>query len=101
MEVYTAKNAQVSVRLVTSRNNLLQQADIRIRSHGFRQLVYDKSVASCQQTCCKLIVKTCYPQACCKLFQQVLANLQMTSYNKLVKTDSLKLDKTDKFVATF
>ena len=54
-----------------------------------------------QQTCHKLIVKTCYPQACCKLFQQVLANLQMTSYNKLVNTDSLKLDKIDKFVATF
>ena len=45
-----------------------QQADIRMRSHGLRQLVDDKSVASCQQTCCKLILKTCYPQACCKLF---------------------------------
>ena len=45
-----------------------QQADIRMRSHCLRQLVDDKSVASCQQICCKLIVKTCYPQACCKLF---------------------------------
>ena len=34
-----------------------QQADIRMRSHGLRQLIDDKSVASCQQTCCKLIVK--------------------------------------------
>ena len=34
-----------------------QQADIRMRSHGLRQLTDDKSVASCQQTCCKLIVK--------------------------------------------
>ena len=59
-----------------------QQADIRMRSHGLGQLVDDKSVASCQQTCCKLIVKTCYPQACCKLFQQVVTSLQMTSYNK-------------------
>ena len=56
--------------------------DIRMRSRGLRQLVDDKSVASCQQTCCKLIVKTCYPQACCKLFQQVGISLQMTSCNK-------------------
>ena len=33
-------------------------------------------------TSCKLIVKTCYPQACCKLFQQVLTSLQTTSCNK-------------------
>ena len=38
-----------------------------MRSHGLRQLVDDKSVASCQQTFGKLIVKTCYPQACYKL----------------------------------
>ena len=56
--------------------------DIRMRSHGLRQLVDDKSVASCQQTCCKLIVKTCYPQACCKLFQQVVTSLQMKGCNK-------------------
>ena len=35
------------------------------------------TVASCQQTCCKLIVKTYFPQACCKLFQQVVTSLQM------------------------
>ena len=51
-------------------------------SHGLRQLVDDKSVASCQQTCYKLIVKTCYQQACYKLFQQVVTSLQMTSCNK-------------------
>ena len=56
-----------------------QQVDIGMRSHGLRQLVDDKSDASCQQTCCKLIVETCYPQACCKLFQQVVTSLQMTS----------------------
>ena len=37
---------------------------------------------SCQQTSCKLIVKTCYPQACCKLFEQVVTSLQITSGNK-------------------
>ena len=47
-----------------------------------RQLVDDKSVASCQQICSRLIVKTCYPDACCKLFQQVVTSLQMTSWNK-------------------
>ena len=45
-------------------------------------LLTTKSVASCQQTCCKLIVKTCYPQACFKLFQRVAASVQMTSCNK-------------------
>ena len=88
---YTANNAQVETSLLTSCNNLLQQADIRMRSHGLRQLVDDKSVASCEQACCKLILKTFYPQACYKLFQQVAASLQMTScnkpgFNKLVAT---------------
>ena len=60
-----------------------QQVDNRIYSHGLRTLVDDKSfVASCQQTCCKLIVKTRYPHVCCKLFQQVVPSLQMTSCNK-------------------
>ena len=53
----------------------LQQADIRMCLHDLGQPVDNKSVARCQQTCCKLIAKTCYPQACCKLFQQVLASL--------------------------
>ena len=52
-----------------------------------RQFVDDKSVANCQQTCCKLIVKTCYPQACCKLFQQVIIGLQMISCNRFVEID--------------
>ena len=51
-------------------------------SHGLRQLVEDKSVASCQQISSKLSVQTCYQQACCKLFQQVVTSLQMTSCNK-------------------
>ena len=53
-----------------------------MHSHALRRLVDDKSVASCQQTCCKLIVKIRYPQACCKLFQQVVTSLQTTSCNK-------------------
>ena len=49
--VYTTKNAQVVTSLLTSCNNLLQQADIRIRSHGLRQLVDDKS---CKLSTCLL-----------------------------------------------
>ena len=56
-----AKDAQVAISLLTTCNNLLQQADIRIRSHGLRQLVDDNSAVNCQQTCCKLLenIKTC------------------------------------------
>ena len=59
-----------------------QQADIKMRSHGLRQPVDDKPVASFQQTCCKLIVRTCYPQTCCKLFQQVVTSLLNTNCDK-------------------
>ena len=61
--IYTAKNAQIATNLLTSWNNLLQQADIRMCSHGLRQLVDDKSVANCRRTCCKLIVQPCYEHA--------------------------------------
>ena len=69
------------LQLLTSCNNLSQQADIKMRSHGLPQLLLhdDKPVASCQQTCCELIVQTCYQQACHKLFQQIVTSLQMTS----------------------
>ena len=59
-----------------------------MRSHDLRQLVDDKPVPSCQQTCCTLIVQTCYQQACCKLFQQVV-------YNKFAND---KLQQADKIV---
>ena len=80
---YTAKTHKLKkTNLLTFCNNLLQQAEIQMRSHGLRQLVDEKSVASCQQTCCKLIVQTCYQQACCKLFKQVVTSLQVTNRNK-------------------
>ena len=42
-----------------------------------------KFVASCPPSCPKLIVKICYPQACCRLFQLVVTSLrQITSCNK-------------------
>ena len=80
----------------TLQQTCYQQADIRMHLHDLRQLVGVKSVASCQQTCCKLIVKTCYLQVCCKLFQQVVISLQMTSckksgFDRLIATYLMKL----------
>ena len=53
----------------------------------------DKSVASCQQTCCKLIVQTCHPQACCKLFQinEIDKLVKLTTCNKSVVHLAAKL----------
>ena len=64
-----------------------------MRSHGLRRLVDDKFVGCCPQTCCKLIIKTCYPQACYKLFQQVEASLaandKQTCWNLMNLTNLL------------
>ena len=49
---YTAKNGRHCNKFVDIlQQTCYQQADIRMRSHGLRQLVDDKSVASCEQTC--------------------------------------------------
>ena len=77
----TTAKASYSLMVITQQNMQLLT----------RQLVDEKFVASCQQTCCKRIFETCYPQACCKLFQQVVASLQKPScnkpdFNKLVAT---------------
>ena len=47
-------------------------------------------------TSCKLTVETCYPQACCTVFNQVVTSLQTTS---VILTGLLQLDEIDKFVA--
>ena len=72
-----------------------QQVDIRMHSHGLRQLVDDTSVASCQQTFCKFIVKTFYPQLgatssmtdilYCTLMKRTNLLELLTSCNKLAK----------------
>ena len=54
-------------------------ADIRMRSHHLLWLDDNKSAASCQQVWCKLIVKIFYPQAWCKLFQQLATSLQISA----------------------
>ena len=68
--------------------DLLQQVDMR--SQGLPQLLEDMSVAICQQTCFKMIVKACWQQACCKWHVAT----------SLILTDLLQLDEIDKFVAT-
>ena len=56
---YIARNAQVSVR----RLQACCLEVIRMRSYRLFQLDdSDKFAAGCQQACCKLIVKTFYPQ---------------------------------------
>ena len=79
----TAKNEQVVTSLLTSCKNLLQ-ADIRIRMACDSLLttsllqVVKRLVASCQQTCCKLIVITCHQQTCCKLTTGLLQVVSTT-----------------------
>ena len=67
------------------------QDDIRMRSNPLLRLDDNKSAASCQQAWCKLIVKTFYPQARCKLFQQLIASLQISS---CIKSDFHRFDST-------
>ena len=81
--LHSKKGASCATDLLISCSIVLREDHIRICSHGLRQLVDGKSIASCQQTCCKLIVKTSYAQAYCKLFQRVVTSLQMTSLLKL------------------
>ena len=92
-EVHSQNRASCYKSVDILQQTCYQQAGIRMRSLGLRQLDDDKSVASCQQCCFKLFAKTCYPQACCELFQQVVARLQKTNcdkpaFNRLVTTCS-------------
>ena len=97
-QMYTAKNAQVAANLLTSCNNLLQ-VYIRVCSHGLRQLVDYEPVTCCQQFCYKSIGKTCYPQVCCKFFEQVVTSLQMITCNKRVKLTTCRM--SDAFLAVY
>ena len=71
--------------------------------------VQDKFNFPSSETCSKLIFKTCYPQARCKLFQQVVASLQITSCNKLdwrvfcnlLTTGFKQLDESNRLDANF
>ena len=81
---HTGKNTQVVASLTKSCDRLVVNKSISgcvlITCESLWTSL--KSFASCQQTCCKLIVKPCYPQASCKLFQQVVTSLKMTFCHK-------------------
>ena len=77
--VHTQKRATCN-KSVDILQQLVTTADIRMRSYGLRQLIVDdKSVASCQQTCCKLIVKTCYPHGLLEVVSTKLTSI-LTGY---------------------
>ena len=83
----TQLNPQVLTSRLTSCNNSLRQTDMRMRLHGLGQLVDDKSVASCQLTCCKLIVKTCYSHA--GLLQVILSGCNKSAKGKFTSNKPL------------
>ena len=66
LRVYCNENYTCALRLVTSLHQV---------NSSLLRLDDNKSAASCQQAGCKLIVKTFYPQASCKLFQQLTPSL--------------------------
>ena len=76
-QTYTAKNVQVVASLLTSCNNLLQQADIRMHSHGLRQLVKTSLLQVVNR-----LVATCFNKLKQVCKWQVATSLQMTSCNK-------------------
>ena len=76
------------------------QADIRIRSHRLLRLDDNNSAASCQQTWCKLIVKSFCLQVWCKLFQQQQRVFKYQVATSLIFTDLLQLDEVNRLAAT-
>ena len=79
---YTAKHAQLATNLLTSCNRLVINKPI---SECVRMANCDSLLTTnLLKVVDRLVFKTCYPQACCKLFQQVVTSLQMTSCNKPV-----------------
>ena len=91
--MYKTKNAATSHSVDILQRTCYQQADIRTRSHGLRQLLEHKSVANCQKTCCKF---GCQNVLATGLLQVVSTSCNQPDFNRLV----FRLDKTDKFVAT-
>ena len=56
--LYVAIHSQKCVSCSKSVASFCRQADIRMRSHRLLRLEDNKSPASCQQACCKLIIGT-------------------------------------------
>ena len=57
-----------------------QQADIRMRLHGLRQLVNDKTVANCQQTCLLQVVSTSCNKSANGKLQQAFMILKLDDF---------------------
>ena len=76
------------------------QADIRMRSHRLLLLDGNKSASSCQQACCKLIVKTFYPQAGGKLFDNSQQACKYQDATSLIFTDLLQLYEVNRLATT-
>ena len=78
---HTQSNLQPACLLPCS-----HQADIRLRSHRLLRLDDNKSAASCQQACCKLIAKTFTVVA-----MEVLIKYCINSFLKLTNSFDRKL----------
>ena len=81
------KTGKIIVLIVQVATTLLSSCKTcynKPRSHVLQQFLEDKSVASHQQTLCKLIVKSCYPQILFGSLQISTSgnNLRMTSCSK-------------------
>ena len=88
---------QVVTSLLTSCNNLSQQTDVRMHLQGLRQQVscklstgllqvVNRPVASCQQTCCKLISST--GKLSTNLLQLVSTSCNKSANDKLQQAQS-------------
>ena len=71
--VHSQKRPSCNKLVDNLQQHCYEQADIRMRSHGLRQLVDDKHVASFQQTCSKLS-RTDLMQIVSTDLMQVVAN---------------------------
>jgi hypothetical protein len=110
--IHSQKRASCNKLVDNLEQTCYQQADIRMRSHGLRQLVHNKSVPSCQQTWCKLsstdlmqvvvnrLDASCHEQTWCKLsstdLMQVVTNRLDASCHeqtwcKLSRTDLMQV----------
>ena len=96
--------AKQGVCIINEKLNLCMPCAIAVKEscqyhlHCLLQLDDNKSAASCQQTGCKLIVQTFYPQAYC------FNNLQQLSYcssTYLIFTDLMQLGKTSRLDASW
>ena len=72
---HAAKNAQVAT-------TLLQQICYNKPISEYVHMACNSLLTTSLGKLCRLVINTCYPQACWKLFQQLVTSLQMTKCNK-------------------